>query len=298
MQHVRFSLLGRCEIATRHFPLITFPKSCEGLVAMLAMSKGKGVDRFRAAQLLWPDYGEQRARQNLSTALWRLKSAHRSLESLFAQDCSSRIHFAPDVRFSSDVQRFELLASGILAGQAKRPRAIQVLRERRAEALYNGQAFLGIDAEWADVERERLHTLFLDLLHHMALGRFEHGEIADCIRIGQQLITLDPYREDVHRLLMRAHMKAGNRAKAILQYRMCEGEISQALGTAPMPETVELYESFIARSDRIRPPSSQVRRNQYIEQASSGIDQLLRGNARNADLLHSVKSLISKAGSL
>ncbi|MCL6508914.1 MAG: winged helix-turn-helix domain-containing protein, partial [Bryobacteraceae bacterium] len=55
------------------------------LVAYLALARGRQVPRTRVAGALWPDLPEDRARANLSTAVWRLRDAlsrHGFLESI------------------------------------------------------------------------------------------------------------------------------------------------------------------------------------------------------------------------
>jgi DNA-binding SARP family transcriptional activator len=57
----------------------------------------------------------------------------------------------------------------------------------------------------------------------------------------------------VHRLLMRAHAFAGNRALAIAQYQLCRSVLHAELGVEPMPETQELYRSLVA--EETSPPA-------------------------------------------
>lgn len=293
MLHIRIAVLGRVELRTTRHHAVSLPRSCEGLVAMLARAGKRGLDRFQVAQQLWPNGSERAARHNLSTALWRLKAADVRLEGAFAPHGGDRIRFAGNVRLITDVALFERMAQEFVGGAG--PRTVRHWhRARRAERLYEGDAFRDLDVEWADVERERLRTLYLDLLHHMAVGRLTEEAFEEAIRIGQKLVTLDPYREDIHRLLMRAHMASGNRAKAIHQYRMCEGEISQSLGTAPMPETVALYESFVALPDRRTALSASQRRSEMVAQARERVGDIVQINARTKTMLASLQALLNR----
>ena len=52
----------------------------------------------------------------------------------------------------------------------------------------------------------------------------------------------DPCREDAHRLVMRCHVRRGERAQALHQYRVCEGILRAAFETSPQPVTAVLFE--------------------------------------------------------
>ena len=307
MLNLRIHVLGRTRLCVSSADALPIPRSCEGLVSLLAhasmssgraafdVSRGRGLERFEAAQQLWPNGTEKAARRNLSTALWRLKACDQRLESAFVGQESDRIRFASHVRLITDVMAFERFATEFL--NAPSPRSTrQWHRAFRAKALYVGDAFLALDVDWADIERERLRNLYLDLLHEMAAEKLASNCPADAIRIGQTLAALDPYREEVHRLLMRAHMAAGNRAKAILQYRICEGEISQALGTAPMAETVALYETLVALADRRTPLSAEKRRSELLAQADQRLVEIVQINRKQSSLLQGLQALLGRVG--
>ena len=54
-------------------------------------------------------------------------------------------------------------------------------------------------------------------------------------------MTLDPYRERSHRLLMQAHAGSGNRAAAPNAYHGLRLLLAEELGTEPSAETEAIY---------------------------------------------------------
>ena len=65
------------------------------------------------------------------------------------------------------------------------------------------------------------------------------------LRCGQQILTLDPLREDVHRELIRLHLRRGHRALALHQYEQCRAVLDDELGVEPMEETRALCAALL-----------------------------------------------------
>ncbi|MDI6894436.1 MAG: BTAD domain-containing putative transcriptional regulator [Bacillota bacterium] len=121
----------------------------------------------------------------------------------------------------------------------------------RAVDLYRGD-FLGEEPheEWAEAEREMLRGLALEALEWLsrhAAGGGDHGRAVALLR---RALALDPYREDLHRLLMIELVESGRRAEALQQYRRCEEILARELDAAPAPETTELYRHLLRGAAR------------------------------------------------
>ena len=111
----------------------------------------------------------------------------------------------------------------------------------RAVSIYGGDFLPKTDSDWALLERQRLRTLYLDSLYQLTAS-YEHvQDHLRAIAYGRRLSAIEPLREDVHRILMRAYVASGNRAKAIEQYRICEAELGRELDVSPMAETQALF---------------------------------------------------------
>ena len=133
---------------------------------------------------------------------------------------------------------------------------IQTSRLERGLRLYRGDYLVGIDHEWAWLERQRLRNLYLDGLYHLTLAHAAASDWHLVLEWGRRLNREEPLREDVHRLLMRAHAFAGNRALAIAQYQLCRDVLQADLGVEPMPETQELYRSLVAAETSLPAPAA------------------------------------------
>ncbi|MEL6959184.1 MAG: BTAD domain-containing putative transcriptional regulator [Pseudomonadota bacterium] len=254
---VRLRLLGRLDVERGDGETHPIPLSCAPLVAYLLCHRDGPVDRNQAATVLWPDRPEHRAKRCLATALWRLRRVS-GLEDWLDTGLTNRVRIDPDSAVAVDIVEFEDALTDFLR-QRSDATETQMARALDATTLYLRDAFDQIDAEWIYVERERLRQLLVDGLGQLARN-FEARQKTDrMIEIAERLVRLEPLREDVHRLLMRGYLARGARAKAIAQYRICQGELADALGIEPMAETQSLYQDLVARIDRKRAPSSSTR---------------------------------------
>jgi DNA-binding SARP family transcriptional activator len=75
--------------------------------------------------------------------------------------------------------------------------------------------------EWVLLQRSKANNAITRLLGKLASLQIRHGQLEAALSTAQQLVSLDPLREDSHRLLMEIYAKAGRRAEALRQYETC-----------------------------------------------------------------------------
>jgi hypothetical protein len=98
----------------------------------------------------------------------------------------------------------------------------------------------GLEGSWIDRVRARQRDALaaaLQVMGEAALGR-DPSAAAERAR---ELLALDPVSEEGHRLLMRAHVAAGNRAGALTAYMACRAALAERLGVEPSAATQETY---------------------------------------------------------
>ncbi len=220
----------------------------QALLAWLVLHRRKTHARDALAVVFWGDQREDRARSCLSTALWRLKQA---LEPDGVPPGAYLISEHAVVGFNSasdhwlDVAAFEDGVQSLRALAATPHDTAGWQRAETAIGHYTGDLLEGFYDDWALRERERLRLLYLDslatlLTHHTAADALDAA-----LQCGQQILTLDPLREDVHRALIRLHLRRGHRALALHQYEQCRTLLDEELGIPPMEETQALCSALL-----------------------------------------------------
>ena len=99
----------------------------------------------------------------------------------------------------------------------------------------------GVGADWAEEQRRTLedaHVRALDVLAEVWALR---DDGAQAVSIAEQLVRVDPLREQSHRRLIEAFGVSGDAAAAARAYRRCRSLLSERLDVAPSQATTEAY---------------------------------------------------------
>jgi DNA-binding SARP family transcriptional activator len=218
----------------------------ELLLMLLGSNHPTGVPREIVLDALWPERESGLASQSLNTLVYSL---HRLLGDavdgapliLFSE---GRYRLNKEVGVTVDVAVFDaLVQSGERQARAGR-HSCAIAVYSRAAALYRGDLCSGADLR-SVVERERLRARYLTLLAHLADDAYRREEFRVCHDHALKLLAMDPFREDAHRMVMRYHVRCGERSQALRQYRLCESLLRDEFDAEPEPATRELF-------DRIR----------------------------------------------
>ena len=280
MPCVNIALLGRFEVRLDDQRVDAFGyDKVRALLAYLACEADHIVSREFLAGLLWPDYPEQRARQNLSQALFTLRKAMAD-----DRDSPSFLHVTRrSVQFTCtdccrlDVGGFESLLAACRTHAHRDLQSCGACVERLSEAalLYRGD-FLGafslpdspLFEEWVLVQRERLNHKVMQALEELAGAYMARGEFGRALEYARRQLVLNPWRESAHRQVIRALALSGQRQEALAQYETCCAILMEDLGVKPEPETVALCQEIRAGRLSVRvgtsaePPEAGVREDE------------------------------------
>ncbi|MGH7334247.1 MAG: BTAD domain-containing putative transcriptional regulator, partial [Candidatus Rokuibacteriota bacterium] len=221
-------------------------RKAQALLAYLAVRAGRAHPRDTLTGLLWVDVGERQARQSLRQTMVRLRRALAAhTRALLVQ--GDTVTLAP-AAIDLDVSEFER--------QVRRgtPEALEA-----AVSLYHGPLLDGVHVaappfeEWLQSERARLGELALDALRRLVDRHLKAGRVEPAIQAATRLLVFDPIQEDVHRTLMRLHVRQGRRAAALRQYQACVAVLQKELGVEPEPPTKRLYLEIIQQTSAPRP---------------------------------------------
>ena len=247
---LRICLLGGLQLLQAGRALkFSAPARAASLLAYLIVHRQQQMSRDAIAFAFWPDDDEPRARANLRRHLALIAGAlPAGAEQPVAADNRS-IRWNPLYPCTLDVAEFEQLSTA--AGG-----------EAGATALYLGDLLPAAYDEWILPERERLRALHSTNLERLTERFASAGDYAGAIATTRALLLHDPWREDALRTLLSLRHASGDRAGALQEYESFAERLLRDLDVAPMPETVNRYESIQRSADPgVAGPASSLERS-------------------------------------
>lgn len=233
---LRINVLGPFELRQEGVAA-RIPRKAQGLLSFLALNGGQPASREMLATLLWGNSGTEQARQSLRQCLAAMRAALGPGADYIASD-GAMLTLTPSA-ISVDADEF-----------AANCDAQDLHALEQAGALYRGTFLSGLSIpvepfeRWLTIESQRFETMRLDFLLRLSTARAAAGQHDKAVAACRQLVSLDPLREEGHRLMMTLLASAGNRGGALLQYEQCVEVLRDEFDIEPDPETVRLAESI------------------------------------------------------
>ncbi len=151
----------------------------------------------------------------------------------------------PEFSYRIDTEEFDrLVAEGDAARRAREQEAF-VSAYERAVALYRGEFMQGSYDEWAEKQRSYYREQYLRILELLAQTAQKAEDWARSLSLAQGILREDPFREDVHCMVMRAHARQGNRVAVREQYEALRKLLRKELGVEPAAETQRVYRELL-----------------------------------------------------
>ncbi|MGH8693493.1 MAG: AfsR/SARP family transcriptional regulator, partial [Burkholderiales bacterium] len=151
----------------------------------------------------------------------------------------------PDFSYAIDIEEFDRLVAE--AGAARRAgqheRCIGCYEE--AVKLYRGEFMQNCYDEWIEEQRSYYREQYLHMLEALVIAAQKAGEWLRSLQLAQQILHDDPFREDIHCLVMRAHASLGNRVAVKDQFETLRRALHNELGVEPAAETQRIYRQLL-----------------------------------------------------
>jgi DNA-binding SARP family transcriptional activator len=257
---------------------VKLTRSLKMLLAYLLLEPARMHSRELLAGLFWGDLEQERARACLNTALWRLRRA-LDLDGAPAETYllanELEVGFNPSSPHWLDVSVFQEQVGRILKRPVERLELADLQDFRQALELYQGDLLEGLYEEWVLRAREQMRLMYLNGLAYLMQVYHRGRAYEKGLQVGQQILALDPLREEIHREMMRLYQASGQRALAVRQYELCRLTLLAELGIPPMEETQALYAQIVSLDDLL-PTGGEVERATNLQQALNVLYQAKR----------------------
>jgi len=153
--------------------------------------------------------------------------------------------FNPEFSYRIDTEQFDqLIADG---EEARRERSFDRCIDcyEQAIRLYRGEFMQGSYEPWVEEQRSYYREQYLRMLESLAGVSEKQQEWSRSMDLAQRILREDPFREDIHCLVMRAQAALGNRVAVKEQYETLRGLLQKELGVEPAMQTQKTYRELV-----------------------------------------------------
>jgi DNA-binding SARP family transcriptional activator len=227
-------------------------RQCKRLLAYLALNRERAVPRDELVEAVWPYGAPDAAACALRALLSRTRSAIGP-GALVGRGC---IRLQPPPGAAIDVDEAAAAIRAAVAS-AREGRWLGSMRAAtRASALLRSELLAGDDTPWIAATRRDLEQLRSEALTAVIAAALELGgdHLGSAERAGRELLTISPYDEPAHSLLIDVLHRSGRHSEALLVYDGLRGRLRDDLGSFPGAELRAVHARLVSGEPRERLP--------------------------------------------
>lgn len=214
----------------------------------IATSRHRRVDKDILIDMFWPDEDFEAVEKNFHPTISHIRKALNSRQAfkqnyLVFRDGAYQLN--PELAYFIDTEQFEEYISA--AEIAKREKDNKGFRRslESAHALYRGEFMAGVYEDWAEEQRHYFKEQFSRVLSALAKLSFAEKSWSSALKFASEALKEDPYREDMHRLVMKVFAAQSKPAAIKEQFESMQAMLKKELGVEPAAETRRVFNELL-----------------------------------------------------
>ncbi len=222
-------------------------KRARDIFIYIATSKHRRVDKDILIDAFWLEDDLKTIEKNFHPTISHIRKALNSRQSfkqnfLVFRDGAYQLN--PELDYSIDTEEFEnAIAEAEKAKKEKHTGNFKANLEK-AHALYRGEYMAGVYDDWAEERRPFYAEQFARVLNALAKIAVGEKKWSNALKLSSEILEINPYREDAHRLLMKVFAAQGKRSAVVEQFETLQTLLKSELGVTPAPETRKLLQEL------------------------------------------------------
>ncbi len=214
----------------------------------IATSKHRRVAKDLLIEAFWPGEDPATVEKNFHPTISHIRKALNSRQSFkqnFLMFRDGAYQLNPELSYQIDSEQFErFIAEAETAKREKDPKRLHENLEA-AHALYRGEFMAGVYDDWAEERRHFYVEQFSRVLNALAKLSFAEKRGAAALTFANEILRDDPYREDVHRLIMKIFGGQSKPASVKKHFEELQELLKKDLGIEPAAETRRLFQELM-----------------------------------------------------
>jgi len=218
------------------------------IFCFIASSRKRRISKDVLVESFWPDEDPEAIEKNFHPTISHIRKALNSNQSLkqnFIVFREGAYQLNPELSYSIDTEDFDRLIAD--AEAAKKQKDNETFRRSLESAfeLYRGEFMSGVYEEWAEERRAYYAEQFDRVVSALAKLAFGEKRLAAELKYAQSVVKADPFREDMHRLMMKVLAAQSKPAAVKKQFEALKATLAAELGIEPSAETRRVYQELM-----------------------------------------------------
>lgn len=213
----------------------------------IATHKNRRVPKEVLIDAFWRDEDVAVVEKNFHPTISHIRKALNSRQPLkqnFIVFRDGAYQLNPEFSYRIDTEEFGKRIADAQA--AKRSGDDSRLRQdlESAYALYRGEYMEGLYEDWAEEQRPAYGEQFLRVLNALAKLSVAEKRWNEALKFANEILDIDPYREDLHRLILKVLAGQSKPAAVRKHYENMQEILKNELGVQPAAETRRLFQEL------------------------------------------------------
>lgn len=244
-------LLGHVEIyrdPTKQFaPDAWTTRRARDIFCFIATSRHRRVDKDVLIDTFWADSEIEVVEKNFHPTISHVRKALNSRQTIkqnFILYRDGAYQLNSELTYSIDTEEFSrFIAEAEKANHEKDSDRVWENVEA-AHRLYRGDFMASIYEDWAEELRGFYREQHWRILKSMTKFAFKEKNWVQALHYSAEILRDDPYREDIHALIMRVYAAQGKRSAVKDQYEKLQKILKTELGVEPAVATKRIFQEL------------------------------------------------------
>lgn len=219
------------------------------IFCLISTSKNRRVAKDILIDIFWGAEDPAAVEKNFHPTISHIRKALNSRQSFkqnFVVFRDGAYQLNPELKYAIDTEDFETHIAA--AEKAKREKDNELLRAslERAAEIYKGDFLEGSYEDWADERRNYFQEQQIRVISALAKLAYSEKRWAAVNRFSEQILSADPFREDIHRLVLRSLAAQGKPAAVKKHFEHMANTLRSELGIEPSAETRRVFKGMMS----------------------------------------------------
>jgi LuxR family transcriptional regulator, maltose regulon positive regulatory protein len=218
------------------------------ILCFIASRRHRRTSKDTIIDTFWRDADLKTVEKNFHPTMSHIRKALNSNQPLkqnFVIYRDGDYQLNAEFSYRLDTEEFDRLIADGEAARRERKFDRCIDSYERAVAVYRGQFMQGTYDEWVEEQRSYYREQYLRMLESLAAVAEKKQEWSRSLDLAQRILHEDPFREDIHCLLMRAQAALGNRVAVKEQFETLRKLLKKELGVEPAMQTQKTFRELV-----------------------------------------------------